>query len=446
MPPVTRYAKRGDVSIAYQVMGDGPIDIVFVPGFVSHLDFFWDMPTIARVWQRLASFARLIAFDKRGTGLSERSGGIPTLEERMDDLHAVMDAVGSQRAALIGISEGGTMCVNFAATHPERTIALVLWGSFARVLKAPDHPIGFDPSEVEGTMVWLDEVWGTGRAVGALMFTAAKDDAPTLELMGRMERSAATPATAIAALRFAITCDVRDVLPAISAPTLVIHRAGDRFVPVEHGRDLARRIPGARFHEMPGDFHIGADAESNDAIVDEIQEFLTGVRPERSVDVDRVLSTILFTDIVDSTATATKLGDRRWRALLDQHDAAVRAEIARYQGREVNRTGDGFVAAFDGPARAIRCARDIGAAAQRLRLAVRTGLHTGECTVRGEELSGLALHIGARVAALAGPGEVLVTSTVRDLVLGAGFRFEDRGLQALRGVPGEWRILALAAA
>jgi pimeloyl-ACP methyl ester carboxylesterase len=446
MPAVTRYAKRDGISIAYQVMGDGPFDIVFVPGFVSHLDYFWEMPTIARVWQRLASFARLIAFDKRGTGLSERSGGIPTLEERMDDLHTVMDAVGSKRAALIGISEGGTMCVNFAATHPERTIALVLWGSFARVLKAPDHPIGFEPAEVEGTLRWLDDVWGTGRALGALMFAAAKDDAVALETMGRMERSAATPATAIASLRFASTCDVRDVLPAISAPTLVIHRAGDRFIPVAHGRDLAHRIPGARFYEMPGDFHIGGDAESNDAIIDEIQEFLTGVRPERVPDIDRVLATVLFTDIVDSTGTATKLGDRKWRTLLDQHDAAVRAEIARCQGREVNRTGDGFVASFDGPARAIRCAQAIGVAARRLGLGVRTGLHTGECTVRGDELSGLALHIGARVAALAGPGEVLVTSTVRDLVLGAGFQFEDRGLQALRGVPGEWRILALSRA
>jgi len=357
-----------------------------------------------------------------------------------------MDAVGSKRAALIGISEGGTMCVNFAATHPERTIALVLWGSFARVLKAPDHPIGFEPAEVEGTLRWLDDVWGTGRALGALMFAAAKDDAVALETMGRMERSAATPATAIASLRFASTCDVRDVLPAISAPTLVIHRAGDRFIPVAHGRDLAHRIPGARFYEMPGDFHIGGDAESNDAIIDEIQEFLTGVRPERVPDIDRVLATVLFTDIVDSTGTATKLGDRKWRTLLDQHDAAVRAEIARCQGREVNRTGDGFVASFDGPARAIRCAQAIGVAARRLGLGVRTGLHTGECTVRGDELSGLALHIGARVAALAGPGEVLVTSTVRDLVLGAGFQFEDRGLQALRGVPGEWRILALSRA
>ena len=446
MPPVTRYAKRGSLSIAYQVTGDGPFDVVFVPGFVSHLDYFWEIPTIARVWQRLASFARLITFDKRGAGLSERSGGIPTLEERMDDLHTVMDAVGSKRAALIGISEGGTMCINFAATHPERTIALVLWGSFAKVLRSEDHPIGFEPSQVEGTLGWIDEVWGTGRATGALMFAAAKGDAATLELMGRMERSAATPSTAIASLRFAISCDVRDVLPAIAVPTLVIHRAGDRFVPVEHGHDLTRRIPGARFCELPGDFHIGGEAESNDAAVDEIQEFLTGVRPERVPDVDRVLATVLFTDIVDSTGTATKLGDRRWRTLLDQHDAAVRAEIARYQGREVNRTGDGFVASFDGPARAIRCAQGIGVAARRLGLGVRSGLHTGECTVRGDELSGLALHIGARVAALAGAGEVLITSTVRDLVLGAGFQFEDRGLRALRGVPGEWRILALAVA
>jgi len=445
MRPVTRYARRQDISIAYQVVGDGPFDVVFVPGFISHLDLFWEVPTIARVWERLASFSRLITFDKRGTGLSERSVGIPTLEERMDDLHAVMDAVGSTRAALVGISEGGAMSLNFAATHPERTIALVLWGTYARVMAAPDYPIGFDPATLEGTVAWIDRMWGTGHATSALLFSGAKDDAAGLELLGRAERSAATPGTAVAALRFGITCDVRDVLPAISVPTLVIHRRGDPFVPVAHGRHLAEHIAGARLVELPGDFHTGGDAESNDVVADEIQEFLTGVRPERIADVDRVLATILFTDIVDSTGKAAELGDRRWRALLDAHDATVRAEIARAQGREINRTGDGFVAAFDGPARAIRCAREIAAAARRLGLAVRTGLHTGECTVRGEDLSGLALHIGARVAALAGAGEVLVTSTVRDLVLGAGFHFEDRGLQTLRGVPGEWRVLALAA-
>jgi pimeloyl-ACP methyl ester carboxylesterase len=445
MPPVTRYAKRGAISIAYQVLGDGPFDIIFVPGFVSHLDLFWEVPTFARTWQRLGSFSRLITFDKRGTGLSERSVGIPTLEERMDDLHAVMDAVGCHRAALIGISEGGPMCLTYAAMHPERTIALILWGSFPRILAAPDYPAGFDNATLATSLRWIEDVWGTGKALGALVFAAAKDDVATLDLMGRAERSAATPATAVAALRFAQVCDMREVLPAISVPTLVIHRADDRFVPAAHGRYLAEHIPGARLRILPGDFHIGAGPDSNDQVVDEIQEFLTGVRPERVPDVDRVLATVLFTDIVGSTGKAARLGDRGWQALLDAHDGAVRAEIGRAQGREVNHTGDGFVAAFDGPARAIRCAQAITAAARRIGLAVRTGLHTGECTVRGEELSGLALHIGARVGALAGAGEVLVTSTVRDLVLGSDFRFEDRGVQALRGVPGEWRILALAA-
>jgi pimeloyl-ACP methyl ester carboxylesterase len=445
MPPVTRYAKRGGVSVAYQVVGDGPFDVVFVPGFVSNLDFFWEVPTIARVWQRLASFSRLITFDKRGTGLSERTTGIPTLEERMDDLHAVMDAAGSERAALVGISEGGPMCLTFAATHPERTIALVLWGSYARVLRAPDYPIGIDEQVLEGALRWIERQWGTGRPASALMFSAAADDAATLDMVGRTERNSATPATALATLRFGTSCDVRDVLPAISVPTLVLHRRGDPFVSVEHGRHLAAHIPGARLVELPGDFHVGAGPDSNDALVAEIEEFLTGVRPERAHDADRVLATVLFTDIVGSTAKAAELGDRGWRALLDAHDAAVRAEIERARGHEVNRTGDGFVAAFDGPARAIHCAQAITAAARRLGLAVRTGLHTGECTVRDGELSGVALHIGARVAALAGAGEVLVTSTVRDLVLGSGFRFEDRGVQALRGVPGEWRVLALAA-
>jgi pimeloyl-ACP methyl ester carboxylesterase len=445
VPPVTRYAKRGNVSIAYQVFGDGPFDVVFVPGFISHLDMFWEIPTIARMWQRLASFARVITFDKRGTGLSERSVGIPTLEERMDDLHAVMDAVGSKRAALVGISEGGPMSLTFAAMHPDRTIALVLWGSFARVLHAPDYPVGMDETMVERSLRWVEKVWGTGQAAGALIFSAAAGDSALLELVGRAERSAATPATALAALRFGTACDIRDVLSAIAVPTLVVHRQGDPFVPLDLGRYLAARIPGARMLELPGDFHIGAAADSNDDALDEIQEFLTGVRPERAPDVDRVLATILFTDIVGSTVKAAELGDRAWRDLLDAHDAAVRAEFARARGREVNRTGDGFVAAFDGPARAIRCAQAITGAARRLGLAVRTGLHTGECTVRVEDLSGLAVHIGARVAGLAGPDEVLVTSTVRDLVLGAGFRFEDRGKHSLRGVPGEWQILAVAA-
>ncbi len=445
MGAITRYAKRGGVSVAYQVMGDGPFDVVFVPGFVSNLDFFWEVPTIARVWQRLAAFSRLITFDKRGTGLSERIGGVPTLEERMDDLHAVMDAVGSERAALVGISEGGAMCATFAATHPERTIALVLWGSFARVVAGPDYPIGMGPELVEPTLQWIEQEWGSGKAASALMFSAAIGDAAALEFMGRAERNAATPASAIAALRFGTTCDTRDVLPTIAVPTLVLHRADDPFIPATLGRYLAEHIPGARFVELPGSFHIGASADSNDDAADEIEEFLTGVRPEGVSDVDRVLATILFTDIVGSTAKAVELGDRGWRALLDAHDDAVRAEIARARGREVNHTGDGFVAAFDGPARAIRCAQEIIAAARRMGLAVRSGLHTGECTMRGEELSGLALHIGARVAALAGPGEVLVTSTVRDLVLGSGFRFDDRGMRALRGVPGEWRVLALVA-
>ena len=443
MAAVTRYAKRGGVSVAYQVMGDGPFDIVFVPGFVSNLDFFWEVPTIARIWQRLAAFSRFITFDKRGTGLSERIGGIPTLEERMDDLHAVMDAAGSRRAALVGISEGGAMCATFTAMHPERTIALVLWGSFARVVAGPDYPIGMDPELVDNTLRWIEREWGNGKAASALMFSAAIGDEAALEFMGRAERNAATPASAVAALRFGTTCDTRDVLPMIAVPTLVLHRAKDPFIPAELGRYQADHIPRARYVELPGEFHIGAGPESNDDAIDEIEEFLTGMRPEGASDVDRVLATILLTDIVGSTAKAAELGDRAWRALLDAHDAAVRTEIARGRGREVNRTGDGFVAAFDGPARAIRCAQEIVGAARRLGLAVRIGIHTGECTMRDDELSGLAVHIGARVSALAGPGEVLVTSTVRDLVLGAGFRFEDRGTQALRGVPGEWRVLSL---
>jgi class 3 adenylate cyclase len=444
MAGAIRYARSGGLSIAYQVIGDGPFDVVFIPGFVSNIEVLWEVPSFGRAWQRLSSFARLIIFDKRGTGLSERTPGIPTLEERLDDVRAVMDAAGSERAAFVAVSEGGPMSLLFAATYPDRTRALVLWGSFARLLPAPDYEIGLPPDVIQPGYDWIERRWGDGRIFASLVFSDAVRDDAMLGVLGRLERNSATPAAAVAALRFGIECDVRHVLPTISAPALVVHRAGDPFVPITFGRYLAGHIPGARLAELPGDFHIGAGVRSNEDLLDEVQQFLTGTRAEPDADVDRVLATVLFTDIAGSTERAAELGDQRWGELLDAHDAAVRAELARARGREVKTTGDGFVAAFDGPARAIRCARGITAAARRLGLAVRTGLHSGECTVRGDDLSGLALHIGARVAALAAPGEVLVTSTVHDLVLGSGFRFEDRGVHALKGVPGDWRVLAVA--
>ena len=440
----TRYARSGDVSIAYQVAGDGPLDVVFVPGFVSHVEFGWELPGWGPAWRRLASFARLIVFDKRGTGLSDRTMLVPTLEERMDDVRAVMDAAGSKRAALIGLSEGGPMALLFAATYPDRTSALVLWGSFARTAAAPDYPIGYPDELAARVFEEVSERWGEGEMLATIAFSRMPTDEPTREFLGRVERNSATPNAAAAALRFGQETDVRHVLPAIAVPTLVVHRTGDPLVSIAQGRYLAEHIPGARMLELPGDFHVGGHPGANDDLLEEVQEFLTGARAT-APEVDRILATILFTDIVGSTQQAAALGDRRWRDVLDAHDAAVRRELVRFRGRELKTTGDGFFAAFDGPARAIRCGQAIAAAARGLGLEVRAGLHTGECELRGGDLAGLAVHIGARVATLAGPGEVLVTSTVRDLVVGSGIEFDERGEQALRGVPDTWRTFAVRA-
>jgi class 3 adenylate cyclase len=442
--PKTRYARCGDLSIAYQVAGDGPLDLVFVPGFVSHVELFWELPGFGPVLRRLAQFSRLILLDKRGTGLSDRVARLPTLEERMDDLRAVMDAVGSERAAVLGISEGGPMAILFAASHPERTAALVLWGSFARTVQGPDYPIGIPPDLIEHTYALTEQSWGEGAMLARIALQDVPRDAALLELLGRAERNSATPLGAVAALRFANETDVRHVLPAITVPTLVVHRTGDRLIPVALGRYLADHIPGARWAELPGDFHVGGQPGANDDLLGEVEEFLTGARVHAQPEADRVLATLLFTDIVGSTERAAALGDRRWRDLLNAHDAAVRRELVRARGREIKTTGDGFLAAFDGPARAIRCAQAIGAAATKLGLAVRAGVHTGECEVRGDDLAGIALHIGARLAALAEPGEILATGTVRDLVVGSGIAFADRGEQTLRGVPGVWRVFAVA--
>jgi class 3 adenylate cyclase/esterase/lipase len=440
MVPQTRYARSGGLSIAYQVAGDGPIDIVLVQGFVSHVELAWETPAFAPIYERLASIGRLVVFDKRGVGLSDRTAGLPTLEERMDDVRAVMDAAGSERAALIGISEGGPMSLLFSATYPERTTALVLWASFARVAWAPDHPIGVVPQVSEAAYRYIEKRWGEGAVLRRLVAQDAPDHPGVLQMLARYERNAATPSSAVAALRFGVETDVRHILSAIAVPTLIVHHSGDPFVPAAHGCYLAAHIPGAQLAEFPGDIHlsvVGGDAP----LIDAVEEFLTGER--RPHPVDRVLKTVLFTDIVGSTQRAAEIGDRRWRALLDAHDAMVRREIARAHGREVKTTGDGFFAAFDGPARAIGCAQAIGAQARGLGLEVRVGLHTGECEIRGDDLAGIAVHIGARVAALAAPGEILATGTVRDLVTGAGIEFAERGTQALKGVPGEWPILAV---
>jgi class 3 adenylate cyclase len=440
--PETRYARSGDVSIAYQVLGDGPLDLVFVPGWISHLDHYWEEPRVARFFRRLGSFARLIRFDKRGTGLSDRAVAIPTLEERMDDVRAVMDAAGSARAAVLGISEGGAMSLLFAATYPERTTALVLYGSFARSAWAPDYPHGRTGEELRARLARIRESWGTG-ANAAMMSPSLAGDEAHHEWAAANERTSASPGAVEALQRMNFEIDARHVLPTIRVPTLVLHRTGDRVVRVEHGRYLAEHISSAKYVELAGDDHAWAAGDA-DRILGEIEEFLTGARHEPEV--DRILATILFTDIVDSTRRAVELGDRRWREVLEAHHGMVRDELRRFRGREIDTAGDGFLAAFDGPARAVRAASAIAERVKSLGLVVRAGIHTGECELMGDKLSGLAVHIGARVASLAWPGEVVVSSTVRDLVAGSGLRFEARGAHALKGVPGEWLLFAVAPA
>jgi pimeloyl-ACP methyl ester carboxylesterase len=439
--PETRYAQSGDINIAFQVVGDGPLDLVYVPGWVSHLEYFWQEPNYAAFLRRLASFSRLILFDKRGTGMSDRvpESELPTLEQRMDDVRAVMDAVGSDEAALLGLSEGGPMCLLFAATYPERTRALIMLGSYARRTWAPDHP--WAPKEADQEAL-IDEV---GRDWGGPVGLAAR--APSQvgnETFGRWWstylRMSASPGAAKTLTRMNAQIDVRDVLPLVQVPTLVVHRVGDRALSVEGSRYMADRIEGARYVELPGEDHLPFLGDQ-DAILDEVEEFLTGVR--RGPEPDRVLATVLFTDIVGSTERAATVGDRRWQELLDAHHAAVRRELERFRGREIDNAGDGFLATFDGPARAIRCAQAVRDGVATLGLAIRAGLHTGECEMRGEAVAGIAVHVGARVAALAGSGEVLVSSTVKDLVAGSGIEFEDRGVHELKGIPGEWRLYAV---
>jgi pimeloyl-ACP methyl ester carboxylesterase len=443
MAPETRYARSGELHIAYQVVGDGAMDLVYVPSWISQVEHYWDEPLVARYFNRLASFSRLIMFDRRGSGLSDPVPRAPTLEEQMDDVVAVMDAAGSERAAVFALLEGGAMAALFAATHPERTGALVLYEAQPRMSWAPDYDWAMHREEREAFLRdgGLTN-WGDGSRIMSLSPKSA-DNSRLLNWYARLERLSASPGTALQLMRMNGEVDVRAVLPTISVPTLVLHRAQDQFIDIRHSRYLAEHIPGARLVELPGEeaLSFGGDGVSE---LDEIEEFLTGTRHRR--DSERILATVMFADIVDSTRRAAEMGDRRWRDLLESMAGSVGRELTRFRGRAVKTMGDGFLATFDGPARGIRCAAAIrDGARSQFGLEVRSGLHTGEIELIGDDVGGIAVHIGARVGASAAAGEVLVSGTVKDLVVGSGIVFEDRGETELKGVPGRWHLWAATA-
>ncbi len=437
----TRYVLSGDTHIAYQVVGQGPIDLVYVPGWVSHVELCWEEPTYARFLNQLSSFARLIMFDKRGTGLSDRvrDDQLPTLEERMDDLLVVMEAAGSEGAALFGFSEGGNLSALFAATYPKRTTALVMYGTFAKRIWSQDYPWAPTPEARQKEYEFIEREWGNLMDLEHYVPSMISDKAFARRLATYFRRSA-SPGAAVTLLKMNTQIDITNVLPTIHVPTLVIHRTGDRDSNVEEGRWLADRIPRAQFKELPGDDHFPWVGDQ-DAIISEIQEFLTGVRPV--FEESRFLATIMFTDIVGSTQAAQKVGDQAWKSILDRHDRICEDSIHRFRGRLVKQTGDGVLATFDGPGRGIACAKEILDRVRELGLEIRSGLHTGECEIRGEDTVGVAVHLAARVSALAGPGELLVSRTVRDLVAGSGIKFEDRGTHELRGLSEEWHLFAV---
>ncbi len=450
--PETRYAKSGEFHIAYQVVGAGPPDLIYVPGWVSHLDMYWEHPWVERFLLGLASFSRLIVFDKRGIGLSDPVplSAMPTLEERMDDVRAVLDSATSEQAAVLGQGYGTPIAALFAATHPGRTSALVLYSPSPRAgPRTPDYPWGPTAEELEA---WIDhsEGWGTrefAKAWVARLAPSAATDERFIEWAARMMRAAASPATSTAFSRMNALMDVREILPLIRVPTLVLGRTEAVLPkgpfdspPLDEDRYVADRIPDAQLVELPGRDYLPFVGDQ-DSLVDEIALFVTGVPPAREP--DRVLVTVLFTDIVGSTARASELGDRAWKQLLERHNAVVREQLARFQGVEIERVGDGFLATFDGPARGVRCARAIVGALRSEGVDVRAGLHAGEVEILERGMGGIAVHIGARVAAEAGPGEVLATSTVRDLVAGSGIEFADRGWHDLKGVADSWRLFAV---
>jgi class 3 adenylate cyclase len=438
--PETRYTRSGDVNIAYQVIGDGPIDLVLVHGWVSHVELQWDHPSLAGLLRRLSSFSRLIVFDKRGTGLSDRvsDSELPTMEQRMDDVRAVMEAAKSQRAAVMGFSEGGPLCALFAATYPERTTALVMIASYARRMWAPDYPWGPHREEWQRFIDWVKTDWGDPIDVERRAPSMLNDDS-FREWWSKYLRSAASPGAAASLTVMNSEIDIRHVLPAIRVPTLILHREGDALVDPGGSRYMASQIPGARFVSLPGADHLPWVGDV-DGLVGEVEEFLTGVR--HAPEVDRVLATVLFTDIVDSTQSAATVGDKNWKELLQGHNDLMAKAIDQWRGRLVKSTGDGVLATFDGPGRAIRCAASMVAAVKPLGLRIRAGLHTGECELLGDDISGISVNIAARVSSLAQADEVLASRTVKDLVAGSDIEFEERGTHSLKGVPGDWEVFA----
>jgi len=440
-PAITKYARNGDVSIAYQVVGDGPVTLVGAPPIVSNVEADWDFPEMASWLTKLGRFCRLVHFDKRGQGLSDRDVGLPTLEVRVDDMLAVFDAEGIEQAHLGGISEGGTTALLFAATYPERVLSLGLYGTFCRLVRGDGYDVGVRPDVFEQISETWVAGWGTPDTMTLPVFVPSKaGDLDFLAKLNRYERLSSTPGGLRAQLSWIRDTDLRGVLDAIQCPTLVLHRAGDLAVPVDHGRYLAEHIGGARYVELEGWDHLPYFGDQ-DAVLDEIEEFITGSR--HTVETDRVLATVLFTDIVGSTERAASLGDRAWRDVLDRHDRLARDEVERHRGRLVKSTGDGLLATFDGPARGVQCASTLARSMRSIGIDIRAGLHTGEIEVRGDDVGGIGVHIGARVAAKAGAGEVLVSRTVKDLVAGSGLAFADRGVHQLKGVPEDWQLFAV---
>jgi class 3 adenylate cyclase len=430
--PVTCYAQSGDLNIAYQTMGNGPVDIILIPGFISHVEFMHEMIGYTRFLRRLSSFARVVTFDKRGQGLSDRADGVAPLEQRMDDVRAIMDEIGSQRAILFGFSEGCPMSILFAATYPERVSRIILFGGFARFA---DYA-----GDIEERIRQRVKHWGAGAGINALMPSlAANPDA--VALFAKFERLSASPGAVKAMMQMNALIDVRSILPSVRLPTLVLHRQNDALVPVAQGRELAVRIPGAKFIEYPGAGHAFwyGDVE---AMLGDIEEFATGAREGSTNELERVLATVLFTDIVDSTRSAAEMGDRTWQRLLDSHDQLAKQMVEKHRGSLIKSTGDGVLATFDGPGRAVRCALSFGAAAKQIGLPLRAGLHTGEIEMRGRDIGGIAVHAAARVMAQSQPDEVLVSRVVTDLVAGAGLRFSERGSHELKGLPGRWDLFS----